>query len=40
MPGLIMTVQDPDTYNGWVRTFHITFFVGEFLSDYRGYWSR
>ena len=34
MPGLIMTVQDPEAYNGWVRTFHITFFIGEIRSVY------
>ncbi|KZT65774.1 NCS1 nucleoside transporter family protein [Daedalea quercina L-15889] len=37
MPGLIMTVRNPAAYNGWVRTFHITFFVGLFVS-FAAFW--
>ncbi|KIY47690.1 hypothetical protein FISHEDRAFT_65969 [Fistulina hepatica ATCC 64428] len=28
MPGFIMSVRDPSTYNSWVRTFNVAFFVG------------
>ncbi|KAI0734021.1 permease for cytosine/purines, uracil, thiamine, allantoin-domain-containing protein [Fomitopsis betulina] len=37
MPGLVITVKDPAAYNGWVRTFHITFFVGLSVS-FAAYW--
>ncbi|ESK93519.1 ncs1 nucleoside transporter family protein [Moniliophthora roreri MCA 2997] len=32
MPGMIMTVTDPTTYNAWVKLFNITFFVGLSIS--------
>ncbi|KAK7447423.1 hypothetical protein VKT23_014133 [Stygiomarasmius scandens] len=28
MPGFIMSIRNPETYNSWVRTFNIAFFVG------------
>lgn len=37
MPGLIMTVRNPDAYNSWVRTFHIAFFVGLSVS-FSAFW--
>jgi len=37
MPGLIMTVRDPEAYNSWVRTFHIAFFVGLSVS-FAAFW--
>ncbi|KAL0568332.1 hypothetical protein V5O48_013654 [Marasmius crinis-equi] len=32
LPGLIMTVRNPDADNGWVRLFRLTFFVGLAIS--------
>ncbi|KIJ69412.1 hypothetical protein HYDPIDRAFT_24252 [Hydnomerulius pinastri MD-312] len=32
MPGFIMTTRNPNAWNGWVRTFHIAFFVGLVIS--------
>ncbi|GBE85495.1 permease for cytosine/purines, uracil, thiamine, allantoin-domain-containing protein [Sparassis latifolia] len=37
MPGMIMTVRNPAAYNGWVRTFHITFLVGLSVS-FTAFW--
>ncbi|THU82716.1 hypothetical protein K435DRAFT_690981, partial [Dendrothele bispora CBS 962.96] len=37
MPGFVMSVRNPETYNPWVRTFNIAFFVGLFVS-FTAFW--
>ncbi|KAF5343414.1 hypothetical protein D9758_011817 [Tetrapyrgos nigripes] len=37
MPGFIMSVHNSETYNSWVRTFNIAFFVGLFVS-FAAFW--
>ncbi|KAJ7206505.1 permease for cytosine/purines, uracil, thiamine, allantoin-domain-containing protein [Mycena pura] len=37
MPGFVMTVRDPQAYNGWIRIFNIAFIVGLAVS-FTAFW--